>query len=133
MGAVVGNAFPWRKMGRPVHILMPKPEVRVASPNICILNRKEGVRSPEQGAMAGSFQLCIVCVPGGCLLPRGPVNGRASPFHFRKGYRAILLKELHQGLRALRDIWVKLGCFVRIWISEDVLFSFFELKFNLSN
>lgn len=63
----------------------------------------------------------------------GAEGGQSLPFSFKKGYRAMLPKELHQGLKVPREVWVKLGCFGRIWISEDVLFSFFELKFNLSN
>lgn len=94
------------------------------------------MRSPEPGATAGSLWLWValppISVPDDCFLPRGQVGGRASPFHLRKGYRAMLLKELHQGLKAPGEVWVKLGCFERIWISEYILFSFFKLKFNLT-
>lgn len=63
---------------------VPKPEVWVVSPSVCILMGKKGVKSPEQGSMAGSFQLWNVCVPSGSLLPRGRGGVRASHFHLRR-------------------------------------------------
>lgn len=69
----------------------------------------------------------------GALFSPGAEGGERLSFSFKRGYRATLPKELHQGLKVPREVWVKLGCSGGIWISEDVLFSFFELKFNLSN